>query len=237
VQHCTPEQLALAALQEPLPAEDSAHLETCEQCRAEVASLQRAVDLLAVPEFATTGAPVAPPPQVWAAIAAQTGVSASPAPPAAESVVVPFRRRRPRTLLLTAAAAVVGAVIGAGAVAVLAGGSDDDGTSIAAAELDPLENHDASGTARVVEQPDGTQVLEIKLEAPAPTDGYYEVWLLKPDVSGLVPVGVTQAGTSVLEIPPGLDLSQYPVVDVSIEPLDGNPEHSGVSIARGVLDT
>ena len=236
MQHCTPEQLALAALQEPLPAEDSAHLETCDQCRAEVASLRRAVDLLAVPEFATAGAPVAPPPHVWEAIAAATGVAAEPDRTPTRSVVVPLRRRRPPTWLLTAAAAIVGAVVGAGAVAVIAGG-DDDGTSIAAAELDPLEDNDASGTARVVEQPDGTQVLEIQLDAPAPTDGYYEVWLLKPDVSGLVPVGVTQAGTSVLEIPPGLDLSQYPVVDVSVEPLDGNPEHSGVSVARGVLDT
>ena len=57
MQHCTPEQLALAALREPLSAEDTAHLEACADCRAEVASLQRAVDLLAVPELAAPGAP------------------------------------------------------------------------------------------------------------------------------------------------------------------------------------
>ena len=62
MQHCAPEQLALAALREPLPADDAAHLATCEACRAEVASLQRAVDVLAVPELAAPGASVPPPP-------------------------------------------------------------------------------------------------------------------------------------------------------------------------------
>src|SRR5919107_3239797 len=65
VEHCTPEQLALAALREPLPAEDAAHLAACAECRAEVASLQRAVDALAVPQLAAPGASVAPPPSVW----------------------------------------------------------------------------------------------------------------------------------------------------------------------------
>jgi hypothetical protein len=130
---------------------------------------------------------------------------------------------------------VAGAVIGAGAVAVLQG--NDGGAAVAAAALDPLEDADASGSARVVERDDGTRVLEVDLEAPALDDAYYEVWLLTPDVSGLVPVGTTQAGTAVFEIPTGLDLDEYAVVDVSVEPLDGNPAHSGDSVARGVLDS
>ena len=256
MQHCTPEQLALAALREPLPDDDTAHLDSCDRCRAEVAALRRGVELLAVPEFAAPGAPVPPPPSVWAGIAAATGVSASPRPehvdaPAAAAAappapavppgsppasnVVPLRPRRPRTLLLTVAAAVGGAVIGAGAVAVLQNG--DDGAAVAAAALDPLEDADASGAARVVERPDGTRVLEVELEAPELDGAYYEVWLLKPDVSGLVPVGTTQAGTAVFEIPAGLDLAQFPVVDVSVEPLDGDPAHSGDSVVRGVLES
>ena len=78
--HCTPEQLALAALRERLPEADTTHLDTCAECRAEVASLQRGVDALAVPELAAPGAAVAPPPGVWAGIAAATGVSAAPRP-------------------------------------------------------------------------------------------------------------------------------------------------------------
>ncbi len=247
MQHCTPEQLALAALREPLPAEDTAHLDSCASCTAEVASLRRGVELLAIPEFAAPGAPVPPPPAVWASIAAATGVSAEPrpermvaaapvpAPEPAVSNVVPLRSRRTRPWLLAVAAAVAGAAVGAGAVAVLQG-DDDGGASVAAAALDPLENADASGSARVVEREDGTRVLELELQAPDLDGAYYEVWLLRPDVSGLVPVGTTQAGTSQFEIPDDLDLGQFPVVDVSIEPLDGDPEHSGDSVVRGVLD-
>jgi Anti-sigma-K factor rskA len=242
VPHCTPEDLALAALGEPLTSDDATHLDACAECRAEVASLRRGVELLAVPEFAAPGAPVPPPPAVWASIAAATGVSATPrteqAPPAAAEPVadvVPLRPRRSRPWLLAVAAAVVGAAVGAGAVAVLQG--DDDGAPVASAQLDPLENADASGAARVVERDDGTRVLEVDLRAPQLDDAYYEVWLLEPDVSGLVPLGTTQAGTTVFEIPAGLDLGQFPVVDVSVEPIDGDPAHSGNSVVRGELDT
>ena len=34
----------------------------------------------------------------------------------------------------------------------------------------------------------------------------------------------------------GLDLTEFPLLDISVEPLDGDPTHSGVSVARGDLD-
>jgi hypothetical protein len=281
VQHCTPEQLALAALREPLPETDAAHLDTCERCRAEVASLQRSVDALAVPELAAPGASVAPPPAVWTAIAAATGVTATPrlevvaasaavpapvapgqagqpraaafpgpvtAPPANDQpaapdggTVLPFRSRR-RPLLLAVAATVAGAVIGAGAVAVL---SDGDGAGraprevmpVAAVDLDPLADNDASGRAEVIERADGTRVLEVELQAGELDDRYYEVWLIDEAVQDMVSVGVARSGTVSFELPGRLDLGRFPIVDVSVEPLDGDPTHSGVSVARGVLDT
>jgi anti-sigma-K factor RskA len=227
VQHCTPEQLALAALREPLPASDTAHLETCERCRAEVASLQRGVDALAVPRLAAPGASVAPPPRVWEAIAKATGVAGADTGPE----VVPFRSRRP--VLLVAAAVLAGAVVGAGTVAVLQG--RDDGEAVTAVALDPLAGTDASGRAEVVVRGDGTRVLQVDLEAPAPEDSYYEIWLIDRDVVGMFPLGVVYPGTQTVELPAGLDLRQYPLVDVSVEPLDGDPTHSGVSVARGEL--
>jgi hypothetical protein len=266
VQHCTPEQLALAALREPLPEADAAHLAACERCRAEVASLQRSVDALAVPQLAAPGASVAPPPAVWAAIAAATGVTATPrpevvaasaqapplaaAPAAVEPPVVeppatpaggsvlPFRSRR-RPLLLVAAATVAGAVIGAGAVAALRNGGTEtpDVVPVAAVDLDPLADNDASGRAEVIERTDGTRVLEVQLRAGDLDDRYYEVWLIDEAVQDMVPVGVARSGTVTFELPNGLDLGRFPIVDVSVEPLDGNPTHSGVSVARGVLDT
>jgi anti-sigma-K factor RskA len=243
VQHCSPEQLALAALREPLPAEDATHLEQCATCSAEVASLQRGVDVLAVPALAAPGASVPPPPRVWDAIAAATGVTTAPrAEPApveeaapvegAEVVQLPVRRSRKRWLPL-AAAVLVGAAVGGGAVALT---RDDDGAVVAATALDPLAAEDASGRAEVRER-GGVRSLEVALDAPALAEGYYEVWLLQPDAVRMVPVGVVSAGDTVLPLPEGLDLGAYPVVDVSVEPIDGDPTHSGVSVARGQLPT
>jgi hypothetical protein len=247
VQHCTPEQLALAALGEPQPADDAAHLATCRPCRAEVASLRRAVDAVAVPQLAAPGPSVPPPPRVWDAIAAATGVSADPrvevAPAAVpeqhaasqDADVLPFRSRR-RPLLLVAAAVVAGAVVGAGAVAVVQR-SGDDGEAVTAVALDPLADNEASGRAEVVERPDGTRVVEVELDAPALVDEYYEIWLIDREVVGMVPLGVVRPGTQTFALPPNLDLGQFPLVDVSVEPVDGDPTHSGISVARGELDT
>jgi anti-sigma-K factor RskA len=259
VLHCTPEQLALAALREPLPADDTTHLDSCAHCRREVASLRRAVDALVVPELAAPGAAVPPPPGVWAGIAAATGVTTaprpeavaavlsppstpaavpppSPAPPPAPAPVVPLRTRRSRLLLAAAASLVVGVGIGAGAVAL--GTGDDDGLAVAAAALDPLDDRGAAGEARAVERPDGSRVLELDLSAAAPDDGFYEVWLIDEAVEDMYSLGVVRGGGEVtLEVPPGVDLTEFPIVDVSLEPLDGDPRHSGVSVARGVLES
>jgi hypothetical protein len=55
-------------------------------------------------------------------------------------------------------------------------------------------------------------------------------------VSGLIPLGVVRAGTEEFELPPGVDIGEYPVVDVSVEPLDGDPAHSGRSVLRGTIN-
>ena len=248
MRHCTPEQLALAALREPLPDRDAAHLGSCAVCTAEVASLRRGVDAVAVPQLAAPGAPVPPPSHVWEAIAAATGVSSAPAaftePPAAEppvteppagADVLPFRSRR-RPLLLVAASVVIGAVVGAGAVAVLRNG-DDDVDAVETVALDPLPGNEASGRAEVVVRKDGSRALEVQLTAPALSDGYYEVWLIEPSITDMVPLGIARSGTQTFELPADLDLSEFPLVDVSQEPLDGDPLHSGVSVARGQLES
>jgi hypothetical protein len=251
VPHCTPEDLALAALREPLSADDATHLASCARCQAEVASLRRAVDALAVPEFAAPTGSLPPPPRVWSAIAAATGVTVAPRPdavaapleatpvptddePEREATVVPLRRSR-RPLLLAAAAAVVGAVVGAGVMAAI--DRDGGGNTVTAVALDPLADNDASGVAEVIEQDDGSRVVRVDLDAPALEDEFYEVWLIDQDVVGMVTLGVAEPGTQTYEIPAGLDLGEFPIVDVSVEPLDGDPTHSGDSVARGQLES
>src|SRR3954462_13365828 len=125
--HCTPEQLALAALREPLPADRATHLASCPSCTRELTALRRSVDALAVPQLAAPSGAVPPPPSVWDAIEARTGVTARPRPevvaspllpapeprPAAAASEVQLPRRRPsRAWLAVAAAALLGAGVG-----------------------------------------------------------------------------------------------------------------------------
>jgi hypothetical protein len=37
-------------------------------------------------------------------------------------------------------------------------------------------------------------------------------------------------------VPDDLVLTDWPTVEVSVEPLNGDPAHSGVSLARGTLE-
>ncbi|MBP1232589.1 hypothetical protein JOE40_002233 [Arthrobacter sp. PvP102] len=105
---------------------------------------------------------------------------------------------------------------------------------IAQAPLQPLKSYTASGKALVEELPDGTRQLVVQLSA-GQISGYREVWVISPDLSKLVSLGVLDGEPGVFAIPAGLDLAQYPIVDVSNEPFDGNPAHSSDSIARGEL--
>ena len=135
--------------------------------------------------------------------------------------------RRPVTWLAAAAAVVL-----------VAGGVfwslNTDPRPVASAELAPLAQYSATGTARVVQSRDGSRSLEIRLNRDE-AQGYQEVWLIAPDLSKLVSLGVMNSETGTFQIPAGLDLAVYPIVDVSDEPVDGNPAHSSDSIVRGTL--
>ena len=255
MEHCEPDQLALAALGEPLSAADAAHVDSCAQCRAEIASLRRGVDVLAVPAFAIQGPAIAPPPRVWDAIAAATGVQASPtgmadaeradapadpaltavppAPAADDGGVVRQLRPRRSRLLLAAAAAVVVVGAAAGVIAL----NRDDEVTLASTPLSTLDTGRTEGTASVVEEHDGTRVLRIELNTPPPKDGYYEAWLADANASGMVSMGSVRPGTTSLPVPDDLNLADLPTVEVSVEPLNGDPAHSGVSLVRGQLDS
>jgi anti-sigma-K factor RskA len=116
-------------------------------------------------------------------------------------------------------------------------GGSDDGAVVAATALAPLDDDGSSGRAEVRDGGGTGRVLEVDLDAPELDDGYYEVWLLQSDAQRMVQVGVVHRGATVLPLPAGIDLGAYPLVDVSVEPLDGVPTHSGVSVARGELQT
>ena len=43
-------------------------------------------------------------------------------------------------------------------------------------------------------------------------------------------------GADGFAVPAGLKITDFPLVDVSIEPIDGNPAHSSKSVLRGRLE-
>jgi hypothetical protein len=92
----------------------------------------------------------------------------------------------------------------------------------------------AGGSAEIVQTSTGRQ-LDVEVSRLGAADGFYEVWLINPDLKRMVPVGILRGGSGRFELPDGVDLQTYPIVDVSEEPLDGVPAHSGVSVLRGTI--
>jgi hypothetical protein len=231
--HVDDDVLALLALGEPAGStSDLAHIEECERCTDELVALRDVVGLAR--SGAAAGPLVAPAPQVWDRIADELGLGASAEP--APVVSLDSRRRRPRAWGWIAGAAAAGLVVGGGGAWWVANRGDQV-TVQATAVLEPLPGWDASGSAVVETRSDGSRVLVVDLSKETPSDdGFREVWLLKPDVSGLVSLGTLEGSTGRFDLPAGLDLSQYSVVDVSEEQFDGNPAHSGDSIVRGPLE-
>ncbi|GAA4226109.1 hypothetical protein GCM10023075_25660 [Streptosporangium album] len=92
----------------------------------------------------------------------------------------------------------------------------------------------ASGTVRGAGA--GGNRLQVRLTGlPAP-GGLYEVWLLDRAAKRMISLGtVGPSGQASYPLPVGITTSDYPVVDVSREPLDGNPGHFSDSFLRGTL--
>ena len=191
---------------------------------------------------------VAPPAGLWAAIEREVSADAATVletsddasttsgGPTAERVGRrPLRSGRWR-IVLTAAAAVVALVGGFLALSGRADGPEQ--RTIASAQLssDGLDSAPPghTGKATVIET-GSTDIIKVDVGDLAPTSGeYLEVWLIKADLSGLVSLG-TVRDDGEYELPAGLSLADYPIVDISTEPHDGDPGHSGLSLLRGQL--
>lgn len=236
--HLDPERTPLLALGEPATDEERAHLDVCDSCAIELAELEHTVAVGR--STATLGDLEAPPERVWQGIAEELGLSiqavASPPIDAASDAQVltpPNKRRRSRTTILFALAATV--AVAFGAVGTWFVGQQSAPMQIAAATLDSFPSHPtAVGEAVVVEDPDGIREVKVTLAA-APDDGHREVWLITADASALISLGVMEGDEAAFPVPDDIDLEEYVLVDVSLEPDDGNPDHSGDSIVRGEL--
>ena len=145
--------------------------------------------------------------------------------------------RRP-TLRWLAVAAAAGIVVGGGGATWFADRSTPAPAVIEAAALEALPGWTgATGNAKVEVAADGSRSLVVTLGGAKAEAGYHEVWLIDTEVTKLVSIGVLDGTTGTFALPPGLDLGEFPVVDISEEHFDGDPAHSGDSIVRGILKT
>lgn len=181
-----------------------------------------------------------PPDEIWRGIESAIGMDQD----ASASVVPLDSRRRTPWRVLGAAAALVATVIGVVAFVAL---SEDTDEILATATLvyDPLSfdslGAGAAAGANLVSD-DGSLTLNL-VDAVLPSpgdDADLEVWLIRPDdegnVADLLSLGVVSpTDPESLEVPGSHDPAVYFVVDISVEPRDGDAGHSGRSILRGPL--
>ena len=134
---------------------------------------------------------------------------------------------------------MVGIAVGAGGV-ILAQNRSTDVTVEAVAPLTPVpdgplknEQQRQLGQAELVVAPAGP---EVRVEAPdlPPSSNAYEVWLFGND-GRMVSLGTLSNGTGTFTVPNGISTDEYRTVDVSDEPPNGNPAHSGISLVRGAF--
>lgn len=177
-----------------------------------------------------------------AAGSAQLAEDEVPAEPVAASEATPERpkggQRRLTIFVLLVVAAVAAAVIAAGGD----GGSKSTSRkntpapkpapaakppATPGAALTPLSAaSQARGTARL----DGRSLSMTVAGLPKPA-GSYEVWLYNDQIDA-VPVTSIRSGDATISAKLPVAPAGYRYLDVSLEPADGNPNHSGQSVLR-----
>ena len=260
--HTNPEVLALVALGErdAASAEELDHIARCAACGQEVTDLGHLSQVgRTISDHFTLETPS---PEVWDRIRAQLGFDADFSsdllPPTEASALPPLTlvrttdpeptsgperqdraeqprlaRRRVLSLALAAVLALLAGVGGTLAWQQLRPGAE---TVISAVPLNALPAWSGAGGEATLEQDaDGRRWLVVKITTGRPVDGVQQVWLMNRDASAMTPVGLMARDDERFPVPNGIDVSRYPVVDVSDEEPGGAPTHSGNSIVRGTL--
>ncbi len=109
-------------------------------------------------------------------------------------------------------------------------------TVISSAQLQALPDWTgAAGEVTLEEDAAGNKVLVITMVTPRPVEGIQQVWLADSTATKMTPIGpLSQAGQR-FPLPKDLDVTRFPLVDISVQQPGGDPAHSGNSIARGTL--
>lgn len=217
------DRLTLMALGETVDAAFAEHEAGCRRCQAELTALTATVALARSSSREVAAA--LPSEQVWDAIAAAT----APTP-----VALPRRRRMTWKTGLIAAAVVV--LVGFGGY--LLGRDTSPGQARVAAHAvlaaQPGGPGAVSGSAVVTRISSGYTVSVTTHSLPI-RPGYYAVWVYDPAINHMINIGALNAdGTGQFSLPPGVQLSDYNVIDVSAQNFDGNPAHQQ-SVLQGPM--
>ncbi|MDE0654660.1 MAG: anti-sigma factor [bacterium] len=184
---------------------------------------------------------IEPPAEVWEGIESAVRTADDTG-----GTVVPLEapRRALRRIVLGVAAALILVAV---ALAVTLT-RDDPVIVVAAASLAyDAETFDVLGAqaqarAELITDDGRASIQFVDAALPSPEAGAdLEVWLIRPDdeggVADLVSLGlVDPADPGTLDVPAGYDPDVFFVVDISVEPRDGDARHSGRSILRGPLE-
>jgi Anti-sigma-K factor rskA, C-terminal len=178
----------------------------------------------ALPPAAPTEPPGPPGP-------AGLGVPAGPA-------AVRARRRWAKAAVALVAAAAVGVL---GTLAVVQPWTDAAGRPPAASSIASLQAvaggpTGVTGSAEVLEV-DGGRELHVTTSGLPRQPGFYQVWVFdgRDRMQAVGVLGRDSATT--VALPTTLDLDVFNVVDISLEPYDGDQTHSTTSVLRGTLTT
>jgi Anti-sigma-K factor rskA len=187
-----------------------------------------------------------PPQEVWAGIERRTADDrvTQVAPAMAPPVSIDARRRPGGRWAMAAAAALV--LVLAGAIVLANRGSQAEVLSSAVLTFDPTafdpRGADATATAELIERSGRLEIRLRDVDLPSLTGDDLELWLIQPDADGnpldIASVALVKgSGSGSYQVPAGLDPDSHYVVDISIEPHDGDAAHSGQSILRGALQS
>ncbi|HET9873441.1 MAG TPA: anti-sigma factor [Propionibacteriaceae bacterium] len=253
--HPDPELLALLALGEQAgDAEERAHVSQCPICSQELAELTAltvigrsatAEDRLARPSAAVWDRiraelafedPVAPGAEDRAEATDEAPANSEPS--GAGAALPPRAPMSRRSLRWMALAAVLALIAGIGVGAGWQQLRRFEEIVVADATLDAFPKYPGSTGRAVVEtDPDGSRFLVVEVSTPDRVQEM-QVWMIKTTGTQMRALGfLNENGRARLPLPTTMTLSQFPIVDISDEPLnDTNLAHSGNTVVRGTLD-
>ncbi|WP_423835068.1 anti-sigma factor [Streptomyces manipurensis] len=236
MKHTDEETLTMMALGEETDPAASLHLHECEACRHDFDTLRRVVTTLHTTP--ADGELLTPPDGMWDSIATELRFADLPVSPPRPHEFVPAGSRTARRIgrfavALAACTALLGAAAGSAITWWMTRPDTSTTQPLAGGKrLDSLRASSA-GYANLTDR-SGRRSLQITVNGLPENSGYFEVWLMDNSHTKLVSMGVLGPdGRATLPVPDNIDLREYSVVDVSIQPYNGKPDHSGDSIVRG----